>query len=267
MSTSRPSDPDAAVLADMVQVPAERDMPPGRQQAFSEYLMSEIGKSAGLPAGTPRGPGGRGQRVPRAAAAAGWPSRRALTTGVVATAGVAAVAVALISVFGSRSPTGSSPQAACGAPFGNGRVPFPGGYRASLAQARSAVGFPIPVPDSTAAGRHTLSGIWVSQDAELAALVYDKGKITIKLERWPTTANPITQDPGSWFRYERQLMGTNSAAIGQVNGGPALIVQPRVDSCRANPALVEFYRRGLEIDVSSGGYGTAELLNIARSMR
>ena len=145
-------------------------------------------------------------------------------------------------------------------------MPFPGGYRTTLARAHSAVDFPVPVPHSTAAGRRTLSGIWVSQDSQLVALVYGKGKIRILLERWPTTANPITQDPEMWFRHQQHIMLRNSARLGRVNGEPALIVRPHVDSCHTNPALVQFYWRGLEIDVSSTGYGTTELLKIGQSI-
>lgn len=258
MSTSRSSSPDAAALASMVPVPPERDMPAGRQEAFLEYLISEVSESAGLGAASPRRPAGRGRRMFR-------PPRRALIAGTVIT-GVTAIVVTLITVFSSQSALVGSPQGACAVPYQNGAVPFPGGYRATLAQAHSVVGFPVPVPHSYPAVRHTLSGIWVSQDSQLVALLYGKGKIKILLERWPTTANPITQSPEKWFRHEQNIMVKNSASIGRVNGEPALIVRPNIGPCHTNPALVEFYRRGLEIDVSSTDYGTVELLKIAQSI-
>ncbi len=56
--------------------------------------------------------------------------------------------------------------------------------------------------------------------------------------------------------------------VGRVNGRPALIVlKADVDACHANPALVEFYWRGLDISVRSWSYGAAALLKIADSMR
>lgn len=259
MSTSRSSSPDAAALASMVPVPAERDMPAGRQQALLEYLISEVSESASLGPANPRRPAGRGRRMFR-------PPRRALIAGTVVITSVTAIVVTLISVFSSQSALVGSPQRACAAPYRNGAVPFPGGYRTTLAQAHSVVGFPVPVPHSPPAGQHTLSGIWVSQDSQLVALLYGKGKIKILLQRWPTTANPITQSPEKWFRHEQNIMARNSASIGRVNGEPALIVRPNIGPCHTNPALVQFYRRGLEIDVSSTDYGTAELLKIAQNI-
>ncbi len=63
-------------------------------------------------------------------------------------------------------------------------------------------------------------------------------------------------------------MTSKYVAIGRVHGGPALIVlRPKIDYCHANPALVEFYWRGIDISVRSRSYGAAALLKIADSMR
>jgi hypothetical protein len=193
-------------------------------------------------------------------------SRPVLMAGVVATASAVTVATVLATVSASRSPVVHSSQGACAAPYENGSVPFPGGYRTTLIRAQSAVGFPVPAPHSAPAGRRALSGIWVSPDSRLVALVYGKEKLKILLQRWPTTANPITHKPEEWFHHERDIMARNSAAIGRVNGQPALIVQRHAGPCGTSPALVEFYRRGLEIDVSSPSYGTTELLKVATSV-
>ena len=96
MSTNGPSSPDAAALASMVPVPAERDMPPDRQQAILEYLMNEVSESAGIGVGSPRRPGRRGRRVFH-------PSRRALIAVMAATASATVVVFVLISVFSSQS--------------------------------------------------------------------------------------------------------------------------------------------------------------------
>lgn len=171
-------------------------------------------------------------------------------------------------VAGSPVPvTARSAQGACLAPYRNGDVPFPGGYRTTLTRAQSAVGFPVPVPHNVLVPRRNLHGVWVSQDAPLVALVYGKRKITILSQRWPDTPNPVTQNPAKWFRYERSIMVKNSAATERVNGEPALIVRPHTGYCPSNPALVEFYRSGLEIDVSSPGSRTAALVKIAQSIR
>ena len=258
MSTSDPSRSDAAALASMAPVPAERDMPPGLQQALLEYLANEVSEPASQGARSRRWLPGRSLRRMRLA-------RPAVMAGMVATAAVAAVAIVLINVPTSRSPIARPTQGACAAPYGNGRVPFPDGYRTTLARAQSAAGFPIPVPHSSLTGR-TVPEIWVGQGSPLVALVYGREKLKILLERWPISKNQSMHKPEEWFRYQRGIMARNSATLGRVNGEPALIVRPHSDYCHSNPALVTFYRHGLEINVSSPDYGTTELLKIAQSI-
>jgi hypothetical protein len=145
---------------------------------------------------------------------------------------------------------------------GNGLGPFPGGQPTTIAGARSAAGFPIIAPHNPLADRRTLSGVWISPATGVVALVYRQRKITILMTRWP-----VAQSPGMWFRHERRVMIPKYVRIGHVNGGPALIVlKPNIDYCHANPALVEFYWRGIDIRVFSRSYTAGALLRIADSM-
>lgn len=253
MSPSR-SDRDAAAWTDLTPVPPERDMPPDRRQVIREHLLSEF-RASGAAALTPRM-----LRVSR------WRpirlSRRVVTVGGLAAAAVTAIIIVVITVFNPKATTGAPSQAACAAPYRNGSVPFPNGYETTVARAQSAVGFPIPLPHNAQANQQTLSQVWVSQGSRLVALIYGNGKVKILLQPWP-----VTPSPEKWFRYERGLMIKGSAMAGRVNGNPALIVQPDVGSCHSNPALVEFYRSGIDVDVSSSDYGTTMLLVIAQSMR
>jgi len=58
-----------------------------------------------------------------------------------------------------------------------------------------------------------------------------------------------------------------TAAMGQVNGQPALVIEPNTDAPRSNPAWVEFNRNGIDINVVSSSYGTDTLLAVADSMQ
>jgi hypothetical protein len=58
-----------------------------------------------------------------------------------------------------------------------------------------------------------------------------------------------------------------TAAIGQVNGQPALVITPNTDaSTHSNPAVVIFNRNSVHVGIYSNTYGTDTLLAIAESM-
>jgi hypothetical protein len=61
-------------------------------------------------------------------------------------------------------------------------------------------------------------------------------------------------------------MNAGSTSIGQVNGQPALVVEPDTDATGANPACVEFDLNGTDVSLYSSSYGTDTLLEIADSM-
>jgi hypothetical protein len=93
------------------------------------------------------------------------------------------------------------------------------------------------------------------------ALVFDNGKVEI------TMAPAQYRNP---LRNFRAFIAENrvTAAIGQVNGQPALVITPKTDATtHSNPAYVEFDRNGIDINISSHTYGTGTLLAIASSMR
>src|SRR5262249_45175593 len=89
------------------------------------------------------------------------------------------------------------------------------------------------------------------------ALVFDNGKVQILMHR---------ATPQSDLRYFRAYVaqknknGAPGAAIGQVNGRPALVIPPK-------SAVVIFNRDGVSIGIYSNTYGTDTLLAIASSMQ
>jgi hypothetical protein len=68
------------------------------------------------------------------------------------------------------------------------------------------------------------------------------------------------------FIAEKDKNGGVTAEIGQVNGRPALVIWPGTDYSHSNPAVVNFWRNGVDVGIYSNTYGTHILLAIAESM-
>jgi hypothetical protein len=138
--------------------------------------------------------------------------------------------------------------------------PLVNGQATTVANAQAAAGFPVPLPNTAVASQGNLTQAWMDSTQQQVALVFDGGKLTIMM--WPATY----QNPTSEFQT---FIAENNAtaAIGQVNGQPALVIQPNTDAPRSNPAWVEFDRNGIDINVVSSSYGTDTLLTVANSMQ
>lgn len=176
--------------------------------------------------------------------------------GALAAAGSIGLAAMIVMAGIGARPTA---QTACShLAFPPGAGPLAGGVKTTLAGAQAAAGFPILVPDDPGLGRASAAQAWVSRQA--VALVYARGKITI------TMAPATHPDALRWFRT---FIAENhaAAAIGQVNGQPALVITPGTDACGTNPAWVEFDHKGLDINISSSSDGTTALLAVAASMK
>jgi hypothetical protein len=186
---------------------------------------------------------------------------------------VAAWAItAVLGLVIASTVTGSGPTSA-GSARHTGRLPGPGwngnryplgapgpAEKTTVAGAQAAVGFPVPVPSDPAASQASLTQAWVSTHGRQVALVFDDGRVDI------TMAPAQYQNPLRQFRTfiaENQV----TAAIGQVNGQPALVITPGTDASRSNPAYVEFDRDGIDINIWSNTYRTDTLLAIASSMQ
>lgn len=267
MSTSHPSSSDAAALASLAPGPAERDMPPGRQQALMEYLMNEVSEPASPGAHSRHRLPGRGPRRLRL-------SRPAWMMGMVATVSVVAVAIALTNIFTSRSPMVGSSQGgpmvgSSGELAVNWSQPLINAHKVTLAGAAKALGFAIPMPavgSVIRAGgaapnqiRLATGPVWVAGPE--AALTFNRGEVTILVGRATYT------NPGRTYRTSLAEIKVGRAAIGRVNGTPAFIGQPRTDYTKSNPAIVVFDLHGLDIEVISTRLGTSLLTAIAESIK
>ena len=126
-------------------------------------------------------------------------------------------------------------------------------------QASSAVGFKVPVPDTSIASQGNLTATWARADMQQVALVFDQGKLTIVMQP------AVYQDPSTDYQT---VISENSAkaSVSQVAGLPVLIITPNTDYYKTNPALVRFDLNGRNVDISSASYTTDELLAVAASM-
>jgi len=192
------------------------------------------------------------------------PRRRSVVIGV-ATASLVGVLACGLSLVPFTARPGSVPAHAgraqsLGLAPTNWAQPLPGAVQTTAAGAQAAVGFPVPLPHDPIASRGDLDHAWLVA-GQVIDLVFDGGQVTIIMQRATYT------DPAKWFRIDfAEIKIPGSAVLGQVNGQPAIIVRPRMDHDKSNPALVEFYRDGIDINVISTSLRTATLLRIADSM-
>jgi hypothetical protein len=141
--------------------------------------------------------------------------------------------------------------------------PLVQGQRVPAATAGAAAGFPVPTPRPDLAGAGSrLSQAWVNRQARQVALVLDRGRATVMM--WPVTA--ANRNPVSYFRAFLDQHAAK-AYLGRVGGSPALVIRPRTDAGRANPAWVEFYRDGVDINIYSSSDSAAGLIRLGDAMR
>jgi hypothetical protein len=137
--------------------------------------------------------------------------------------------------------------------------------KTTVAGAAAAVGYTVLVPSTAAASRANLTGVWVAPDSgRQAALVFDNGKVRILM------SSATYQHALRYFRafVAEKDLNRVTAAIGQVSGRPALVVEPNTSAFNhSNPAVVNFWRNGVLISIYSNTHGTGTLLAIANSMQ
>lgn len=206
-------------------------------------------------------------------------SRRLLIAIPAAALAVTALLVTSLGVvtFGPGGRVTESGPASAGPARHTGGVPNPIGWNGNLsplgppgsplaekttvAGAQAKAGYPVPVPSTAAASRANLTQVWVNgkpvpRKERQVALVFDNGKVDILMHR--TTYQSALRYFHAFVR-EKKKNNAPSAAIGQVNGRPALVT---------GRGAVNFWRNGVLISIYSNtkAYGTHTLLAIAESM-
>jgi hypothetical protein len=215
-----------------------------------------------------------------AAGSAAWHSprrRRRLLIAISAGAALGVTALLVTSLGGPgqriEPPVGGAPN-----PIGwNGNL-YPLGppesgaaEKTTVAGAQAKVGYPVPVPSTAVASRANLTQVWVSNTRHIprkwrqVALVFDKGKVDILMHR---ASYRSALHYFHAFVAEKAENGGVTAEIGQVNGRPALVIWPGTDHSHSNPAVVDFWRNGVDISIygNTRAYGIHPLLAIAESM-
>lgn len=176
-----------------------------------------------------------------------------------------AVAVPSLARAGSKSlaRSGGSSPARTDSARTSQPDPLIQGQPASAASASAAVGFSVPTPTpSRAVSNVRLTQAWVNRQSREVALVLDGGKATVMM--WPVAA--ANRNAVSYFK-EFTAQNNARAWIGRINGSPALVIRQHTDADHANPAWVEFYRDGIDINIYSSSYSSSTLVELAATLK
>lgn len=145
--------------------------------------------------------------------------------------------------------------------LGSGSVnhPLTAGVRVSLAAARAAVDFPVPLPNTTAANPNNLSAVWLDKHYDAVALVFGNGAVSIILNT-VKYGNPTKL----FSTLAREVSAT--ASLTRIDGHVAFVIEPRTDPNGPNPAWVEFDLNGIDASLVSYRLSTTDLERIAKSL-
>lgn len=103
----------------------------------------------------------------------------------------------------------------------------------------------------------TLASTWVSANREEVLEVYESGLTVL-------TENPeIGTDPLKYYEAVVAEAARPSVYLTEVNGVPALAVEPNTDKLGTNPGLVRFQFRGFSVVVSGRGMSVTYLSGVA----
>jgi hypothetical protein len=163
----------------------------------------------------------------------------------------------------TRGSGGSGGRPGDGPAYNYGGNPLTAGHTTSLAAANRIVGFRILMPRSTSAIRNVnLSQTWVYPEERQVALVFDSGNVTVM--QWP-----IPADRRSAISYYKGIIKDHlgNDHIGRVDGVQALIIKQHTDVKHTNPAWIEFYKNGIDVNIYSAHYKTSDLVKLANTLR
>ena len=181
-------------------------------------------------------------------------------------AGGVLVGVLLLVVLDYAGPghpqTATRLPAESGILVGGGRLtthPLTAGVRASLADARAAVTFPVPLPNTPAANGHNLSSTWLDMRGDAVGLVFGNGVVSISMF------------PAQYSNADRMFRTlvrevTATASLTHIDGHVAFVIEPRTDPYGPNAAWVELDLNGIDVSLASYGLSPKDLEGIASSL-
>lgn len=137
--------------------------------------------------------------------------------------------------------------------------PLIGASKTTLQAAQIGANFIVPEPYSPIANPNDLSAVWLTKSTRQVALVFGGGRLSIEM------APALYRRPRQAFS---RFVTENAAAasIQSVRGHPVLVIQPRTDQRRTNPSWVELDWHGVDVNIFSHVYSTANLLRVAASL-
>jgi hypothetical protein len=158
-------------------------------------------------------------------------------------------------------PSGSGRQAVPGptVPFARAlEGPLDDGVPTTLAQARLAVPFPVSLPSHPLANSGNLEEVFISPQHHVA-LVFSSNVLIILQE--PDFDNGATE--------LADLVSSGSVKNGridEVQGQPALVIEPDSDAARRNPGSLQFVRNGVSRTLYGEHLTGTRLKQIAETM-
>jgi hypothetical protein len=103
---------------------------------------------------------------------------------------------------------------------------------------------------------------WVNARDRQVAFILARGKVTIMM--WP-----VPDDRKDVIAYFTNIINDHLSKdhIGRVGSLPVLIVEQHSDVKHTNPAWIEFYKNGIDINIYSTSYPSTALLGLADALR
>ena len=182
---------------------------------------------------------------------------------VPAVAVICAAVAAVVMLTGPASPPGQSgsagqfllvPPATLAQPLG------PSAPQVSLADAPSALGGPVTLPNSSLASSANVGTVWTVNyggDNAVVAIAFPQAGLIVEYER------PVQTPPTIYQTLAQEH--PNSFSDTDLNGVPGLAIRQNSDQTGANFGAIEFVVGGTQI-VVMGHYDEAALAAVARSI-
>lgn len=252
-------------MTDQITFPPLHEPAPGELERRKQHLLSEI----------------RRESERRGLSLTSFPQRRVASVRPVLAIGVAVVAAAAIAVAVTLTGQSSSPRqgpagilcpgsgtgllgGCAGAllvrPVTIDQPLGPQASQISLADAPTALGGPVTVPNTALASSANVGSVWTANyggDDAIVAVTFPQAGLVVEYQRPVQTPPSIYQ---SLAQEHSSLM-----SVTDLSGVPALVVAQNSDQTGTNFGAVEFVSGGTTIGVL-GHYDEATLKTVAQSI-
>lgn len=139
--------------------------------------------------------------------------------------------------------------------------PIGGGRIVDLPTAQAEMKFDLLIPDSDVASRSSLTEVWSEPEEQEVGLVFQSGENRLVVDLYPA----YLEDPKANYQAEIDLHIAEQS-LTEVLGQPAIMTEPYTDVPKTNPAWLQFDLDGVDVNLFSFEYSTAELVDVATTL-